>query len=644
MRRLFTAVLLIGLLIAGGAVRGAGAAAFVEAPALEPAVAAGTLPPIAERLPESPLVIDVKAMGREPGRHGGEWRMLIHSNKDVKLLSVYGNARLVIYNEKYELVPDLLESYTVEDGRVFTFKLRKGHKWSDGHPFTTEDFRYYWEDCANNEELSPSGPPREFVIEGEKPIVEFIDEWTVRYSWSHPNPFFLPAVAGPAPLYLYRPAHYLKPFHKKYAVADAADAGDGKKKRKANRGWAAKHNNVDNMYKADNPNLPSLEPWVNITKPPATRYVATRNPYFHRVDENGNQLPYIDQITLTIADSKLIPAKVGSGEVDLQARALNFADYTFLKEGEKRNDYTVRLWRTSSGSHLALYPNLTISDPGWRNIFRDVRFRRALSLAINRHQINQVLYYGLAAETGNSVLPQSVIYDGQAQDCWCQYDPKRANALLDEMGLTQRIGETRLLPDGRELEIIVETAGEDTEQTDVLELVRDDWAALGIKLYTKPSQREVFRNRIFAGETQMSIWAGLENGLPTPDMSPGELAPTMQTSLEWSQWGQHYETMGQAGEAPDMPEAIELLTLHEQWLNSATTQERSGIWHRMLEIYTSNVFAIGLIAGVLQPVVVSNRLRNVPVEAIYSWDPGAHFGIYRPDTFWFDTTNQVAGE
>jgi peptide/nickel transport system substrate-binding protein len=397
------------------------------------------------------------------------------------------------------------------------------------------------------------------------------------------------------------------------------------------------------MYKADNPDLPTLEPWFNTTKPPATRFVAKRNPYFHRIDENGLQLPYIDQLTLTVADSKLIPAKVGSGEVDLQARALNFSDYTFLKEGEKRNDYTVRLWQTSSGAHLALYPNLTITDEVWRKLFRDVRFRRALSLGINRHQINQVLYYGLGLETGNSVLPQSPVYDA-AFPCWCEFDPEQANALLDDVGLTQRNDQgIRLLPNGQQLEIIVETAGEETEQTDVLELVRDDWAELGIKLYTKPSQREVFRNRIFAGETQMSIWAGLENGLPTPDMSPAELAPTMQTSLEWSQWGQYYETMGQAGEAPDLPEAVELLKLHDQWLDSTNSEARHGIWHRMLEIYTGNVFTIGLIAGVLQPVVVSNRMHNVPVEGVFSWDPGAHFGIYRPDTFWFDPADQVAG-
>lgn len=635
-RRSSGILLLLGLFVLCG-LQPAQALTYVETPLLEPQVKAGTLPPIAERLPENPLVTDVAAMERSVGRHGGEWRMLIHSNKDVKLLTVYGYARLVGYNERYELAPDILESYTVEEGRVFTFKLRKGHRWSDGHPFTSEDFRYYWEDVALNEELSPSGPPYELMIQGEPPKVEIIDELTVRYSWSRPNPFFLAALAGPSPLYIFRPAHYLKQYHKTYGAPALAE------KKNALRNWAAKHNNLDNLYKADNPDLPTLEPWVTTTKPPATRFVAKRNPYFHRVDSTGQQLPYIDQLTLTVADSKLIPAKVGAGEVDLQARALNFADYTFLKEGETRNGYDVRLWRTSNGAHLALYPNLTITDPVWRALFRDVRFRRALSLAVNRHQINQVLYYGLGIEGPNSVLPQSVLYDKDADFCWCRYDPPAANKLLDEIGLTQREGDgTRLLPDGRPLEIIVETAGEDTEQTDVLELVRDDWAALGVKIFTKPSQREVFRNRVFAGETQMSIWAGLELGLATPDMNPAELAPTLQTSLQWSQWGQHYETMGQAGEAPDLPEAVELLALHKSWLGSIDAEERRAIWKRMIAIFTDNVFTIGLIEGVLQPVVISRRLHNVPKQGIYSWEPGSHFGAYRPDLFWFDGSDQTA--
>ena len=441
-------------------------------------------------------------------------------------------------------------------------------------------------------------------------------------------------MAGAAPLFIYRPAHYLKQFHDSYKK---------KKKKKSAlssrmmRNWAAEHNSKDNQYKFDNPELPTLQPWMNTTKPPATRFVGLRNPYFHRVDPNGLQLPYMDKVTMTVADSKLIPAKVGSGEVDLQARSLNFSDYTFLKEGEKRHNYTVRLWRTAGGARLALYPNLNVRDDAWRGLFRDVRLRRALSLAINRHEINQVMYYGLGIEGNNTVLPDSPLFEPKYRDEWASYDPELANQLMDQIGLTEYDDDDyRLMADGQRLEIIVETAGEDTEQSDVLELVRDAWAVIGIKMYTKPSQREVFRNRIYAGDSQMSIWAGYENAMPTPNMSPDEFAPTRQTGLQWPKWGQHYETSGMAGIAPELPAAARLLELHEEWFRIGRGPERKRIWHEMLDLHADNVFTIGLISGVLQPVVVSNNLRNVPIEGIYNWNPGAHLGIYMPDTFWFD--------
>ena len=160
--------------------------------------------------PEEPRVIEAMP---EIGRPGGELRMLIGRARDVRLLDVYGYARLAGYNQALELVPDILAGVDVEEGRVFTLRLRKGHKWSDGRPFTSEDFRFFWEDVAQNKGLSPTGPQIQLVPDGESPRVEFPDELTVRYSWSKPNPFFLPALAGATQLFIYRPAHYLKQFH-----------------------------------------------------------------------------------------------------------------------------------------------------------------------------------------------------------------------------------------------------------------------------------------------------------------------------------------------------------------------------------------------------------------------------------------------
>jgi peptide/nickel transport system substrate-binding protein len=365
--------------------------------------------------------------------------------------------------------------------------------------------------------------------------------------------------------------------------------------------------------------------------------VFERNPYFHRVDPEGQQLPYIDRVLLDVVDEDLIPVKTGAGETDLQSRGLFFKHYTFLKESEARSHLVTKLWTSGYGAQLALYPNLNAQDKVWRELFRDVRFRRALSLAINRQEINQIMYYGLGVGGNNTVLPQSPLYKAEYRDAWASYDPEKANALLDEIGLTERTPDgVRRLPDGRPMELVVETAGEDSEQSDILELVEDAWLALGVKILTKPSQREVLRNRIFSGETLMSIWFGLENGIPTADMSPQEFAPTSQQQLQWPKWGQYRETKGQAGEPPDTPEAKKLLELFEEWRMAGTTDERRKIWDAMLSIYGEQVYSIGLIGGVMQPVAVRDTLRNVPAEAVYNWEPGAQLGIYHPDTFWFD--------
>jgi len=625
---MFAPVFLMFFSIAGNAF------AYSEAPSLAKKVAAGKLPPVDERLPINPRKLNFKNLGLKIGKYGGSIRMLMARAKDARQMSVYGYSRLVGYHPKtFELEADILESFEVKEGRKFTFELRRGHKWSDGQPLTSEDFRYWWEDVANNKELSPVGPPKIMTINDELPIFEVINRYKFRYTWKRPNPDFLPRLASASPLYIYRPAHYMRQFHEKYTDQDVLKKAVKKYKQ---RNWAALHNKMDNLYRNDNVDLPVLQPWVSISKPSASRLIFKRNPFFHRVDPEGKQLPYTDSFIFTIANNKLIPAKTGTGEVDLQARYLRFDDYTFLKKGEERSPYSTRLWKTAKGAHLALFPNLNVNNPILRKLIRDVRFRRALSLSVHRHEINQVIYYGLAIGGNNSVLPESPLYRPTYRNKWANFDLQKANQLLDEIGLVQRDSSgIRLMPDGSPLHLIIETAGESTEQTDVLELVRDSWLKIGIKIFSKPSQRNVFRNRIFSGETAMSIWSGIENGLITANSSPAEFVPTSQQSLQWPKWGQYYETNGKAGERPTEEHIIHLLELYQRWKNTAAQKEKSEIWEKILKIHSDQIYSIGLVAAVLQPVVVSRRLKNVPLSAIYNWSPGAHFGIYKPDTFWF---------
>jgi peptide/nickel transport system substrate-binding protein len=605
-----------------------------EAPLLANLVKDGKLPPEAERLPSEPRVMAIDdSTGRTPGKRGGAIRTLMAEQGDLRLMTVYGYARLIVYDASLEMQPDILLSYENEKNRVFTFHLRPGHKWSDGSPFTAEDFRFHWEDILTDKDMDRGGLDSALMANGKPPKFEVIDELTVRYTWEDPNPLFLPALAGARPLDIYSASAYLKQFHAKYADKEKLDAEVAKEQVKD---WTRLQIRKGRSYRFENPDLPTLQPWTNRTYSPANRYVFERNPYYHRVDQNGIQLPYVDQVVINIVESSIIPAKAGSGETDLQERYLSFADYTFLKEGEKRNNYTVRLWTVGKGSAVALFPNLNTNDAGWRELFRDVRFRRALSLGIDRTQVNQVLFAGLAKEGASTVLPGSALYRDELGSAYAEFDLDKANALLDEMGLQRNASGIRVMKDGRPLDLVVESTGESSMEADVLELVTSDWAKLGIKLLTRTSQRDIFRSRVAAGETNMSVWAGVDNGAPTASFSPQEFVPTDPYQLQWPMWGTYVSSQGSAGQEIDDPAAKKLVDLYKQWLVTDDSETRHKIWDEILDIHADQVFSIGIVTATLVPVVISNKLHNVPAEGISSFDPYGYFGVHEMDAFWME--------
>lgn len=617
-----------------GLARGQAPADTLEPPFLYDRLRAASLPDIADRLPKNPRVINLAAMGRKPGRYGGDIRILVGSQRDVRLMTINGYARLVGYDEKLNLHADILESFTVDEDKVFTFSIREGHRWSDGSYLTAEDFRYAWEDVILDEDLRRGGLPRELLAEGKPPVFEVLDTYTVRYTWPAPNPDFLPKLAAPQPIVVAMPAKYLKQFHEKHQDANRLSALIKQYRAKH---WRDLHTKMSRSYRPENPDLPTLDPWRNTIAPPAEQFVFERNPFFHRVDENGLQLPYLDRVILNVSSSEIIAAKTGAGESDLQFTGIDFTDYAFLKDSESRYPVKVSLWTKTQGSLVALLPNLNSADDGWRKLFQDVRVRRALSIGIDRTEINKAVFYGLAAESADAILPESPLFEPRYRSAWSQHDPVLANKLLDEAGLANRDDDGfRLLPDGRMAQIIVETAGESTLETDVLELVTDHWRQIGISLFIKTSQRDIFRNRAMAGQIMMSMWSGLDNGVPTADMNPGMLAPTADEQLQWPVWGMYYLSNGQKGTAPDLPEAVRLVELLDEWKKTTVMAERRAVWRQMLDLYSDQVFSIGIVNASQQPVLRSAHLRNVPDRGLYGFDPTCYLGVYKPDTFWLE--------
>jgi peptide/nickel transport system substrate-binding protein len=298
---------------------------MVEPPFLAAAVAEGRLPPVAERIPARPAVVALEANGKRPGRYGGTLRILGGSPKDTRTLVVYGYARLVGYDENFNILPDIVESVDVVEGRSFTFHLRPGHRWSDGAPFTAEDFRYYWEDVGNDPEVSRFGPPKLLLVDGEKPRVEFPDPVTVRYSWSKPNPYFLPALAAAQPLDIFRPAHYLKQFHARHAGLEAVEKLA--KEAASATGWRStttRTGPTGTTTSTSDPAALGLEDGAALGPLPLRP-----QSLLPRVDAAGHQLPYIDQVALSISNAQLVAAKAASGETDLQGAYLGFSTTRF---------------------------------------------------------------------------------------------------------------------------------------------------------------------------------------------------------------------------------------------------------------------------------------------------------------------------
>ncbi len=331
-----------------------------------------------------------------------------------------------------------------------------------------------------------------------------------------------------------------------------------------------------------------------------------------------------------------IAAAVVKGKSDLQATGLTLADLPELQAAAKTGVIKLDLWPSGRGSQLALYPNLNAKDPVWRALMRDLRFRRALSLAVDRAAINRSIYDNRAKPRANTLLPDSPLFDPDAQKAWSEFDLARAQELLDAIGLRldKKYG-LRRLPDGRLLSLLVATQGADRSEVAVLRLIQDSWRKIGLELMIGAPLPSAFQARVLDGTTLMSLADGLANGLATPQMNPAELTPSSRTQPQWPLWGLYEESGGAEGSPVDLPEARKLVDLWRTWRDARKDADKTAAWREIVKINADQVFAIGLVGEVPQPIVVSPRLHNIPERDFYNWEPGAYFGIYRPDSFWF---------
>ncbi|MGC8718097.1 MAG: ABC transporter substrate-binding protein [bacterium] len=608
---------------------------FNEAPMLQELVKQGKLPSVDKRLPAEPLVV---IPIEEIGQYGGTAR--VATKRPLILedggLMIGQEPILRVARDGKTIIPNLAKKWQLSrDGKTLTLYLRKGIKWSDGAPFTVDDIIFWWEDVILNDELTPTKPIA-WSPGGKLMTLEKIDDYTINLKFSVPYPVAIIRLAHYDGVEgsFFLPKHYLKQFHIKYnpQVNELAE-------KEGFNAWYKLFNakaliNAGSGRAVD-PGTPTLNAFI-IIKKGQDIVIAERNPYYWKIDPAGNQLPYIDRIFVSIvSNTEMVNLKTTTGDIDFAGFNTRLDMYPVYKENAAKNNYRVLLWQDVFGSEVIFMPNQTHPDPILRKIFRDKRFRIALSLGINRNEINQLFYMGMAQPRQTTVIPQSRYYKEEFAKAYIEYDPVKANKLLDEMGLRRGPDGYRLRPDGKRLEILIEYTPVDTIRGPVCEFVQQQWDKLGIKVAVKEITTELQQVRAPGNQMDMSVWNADKCTDILFPINPMWFVP-YNTGWEnswcplWAQW---YASKGKSGEEPPK-EAKRLLDLWEKMLSTTIESQRTKLGQEILKSHAENLWTIGTVGLAPVPIIARNNLRNIPEKGIWGWD---YFWaiLYNPEQFFF---------
>ncbi len=605
---------------------------FNEAPSLAERVAQGELPPVEERISSEPLVL---RPADAVGRYGGSLETIAvtatSNAADAVNIVEYGQQLVTMTHDLEGLTPNLAKAWDMSDDlTVLTVELRAGVRWSDGAPFTTDDVMFWYEDIILNAELTPVVPVN-WAPGGETVHVEKIDDYTVSFEFAVPHPTIVSAMGLPA-----APRHFLEEYHIDYNPgADdlAGERGFDEWWQLFNYYYQIETNQVRRIE-----DYPALSAWV-LTEVAQTYYVYERNPFFWKIDSEGNQLPYIDEvIRTTVENDEVYMLKVMSGEADIAAFSLQLQGYPVLRRNEESGGYRTMLWGSIFGSDLYLVPNYTHKDEVLREIFNDLRFRQALSLAIDRDEINEILYFGQAIPRQATALPITSFYEDWMGEHYAQFDLDRANELLDDMGLAWNSdGTYRLRPDGRPLSVSIDYVLLEGPKDRLTELVAEYWGNVGVLATPQSLERSLYQQRGLANEGDFRTWHLDWSSDASMHRLPHRYRPPWHNPLvvaggkPWWDW---YESQGTHGEEP--PEVIQhLFEVVDQWQQTGRgTEEYERLGREILTVNVENLFKIGTVGLSPKPVVKTLRLANMADEGIFGSDT-AFFGPYLPEQWYF---------
>jgi peptide/nickel transport system substrate-binding protein len=592
-----------------------------ESPMLTKLVKQGKLPPIEKRLPKDPKVI---IPNEEPGIYGGVWHFDVVSRRDVNLVYQISNPSFIRWKQDgIHVEPYFCKHYTMsEGGRVWIFYLRKGVKWSDGHPFTSEDVRFWYEDDTLNPHITKI-PRSELKINNEFGKVVTLDDYTFKVVFPMPFKAFYQNMMSI--VLFYAPSHYLKQFHIKYAKKEDLER---RMKEAGVKKWSELYIMMDRYHVGYyNPDRPTMRPWVLSGKtgsPNVMEFV--RNPYFWAVDTLGRQLPYIDKIVVNIASNlQVLAMKTIAGNFDFQWRRLDFKDYPILKENEEKFNYELLAWPQDRCSDIALFININCIHPVAGPLLRERKFRMALSLAINREEINLIFYRNIGKPRQATASETTPFYVPEYADKYAQYNINEANRLLDELGLTKRdVNGFRLDKNGKQIILFIETIVLD--KLDLLNLVSEYWKAVGLKAEAKVVEGSLILKR--TQTSKVMIQAKPMGSFDRPARSKSNMIAPL--------FGLWESSSGKYGNEPTSV-FKEYMNISNE-LQNIEMGEEVDLYKQMYKIYAEQVWVIGLVGEIPALLAKKNYFRNVPVKALYSYSRGRRLQLTHPEQYWIDPT------
>ena len=608
----------------GGALRALAATStgYQEAPMLADLVKQGKLPPLAERLPAADDLLVVKPV-ETIGQYGGTWRLAWKGPADFHAYGRenYDPALRWPRNPKDPIQPGLAKRWQFSDGgTTLTLYFRRGLRWSDGKPWTVDDIIFWWEDIETNKELA-SAPHAEWIVNDKPMTLEKVDDATIRLKFDGPNGLVLQMLAfhgNQWPLNFERfgffaPAHYLKQFHPKFASKDdiAKKLADLKFDT-----WVLMFKNRNDACR--NPDLPVVTAWKTVSPINTPTWILERNPYSVWVDTDGNQLPYIDRIRMTLGENlEVINLRAIAGEYDSQARHIDISKLPVLLENQQKGNYRVHLDPSDQGADVGLFCNQSYDKDAEIAKWLSTReFRIALSHGIDRTQINETFVLGLGQVASAAPGDRTPYFPGpEYKTLHVGHDVKKANDMLDALGLTKKDSEGyRLRADGGgRLRLALTTYLGFLPFTQIAEMIAEQWKKIGIRGEVQELERGLATTRLRANEHQ--IYFETQWGADNIYGHMPLLFPSQPDSPLGPLYGTWYSSAGRQGKEP--PARMRELMATYRRSFGVPDQERTRLAKEVWKIALDELWLIPVVSNspASQGVrVIKNNVGNVPAR------------------------------